>query len=46
MIKEKNMKILNIKENYKLKILFTFQLSYKLYSKYKLNPIEIISGER
>jgi len=40
MSKEKNMKILNIKENYKLKILFTFQLrSYRLYSKYKLNLI-------
>jgi len=42
MIKEINMKIMNIKEDCKLKVLSIFQLSYKLYSKYKLNFIEII----
>jgi hypothetical protein len=45
MSKEKiNMKIMNIKVDRKLKVLSIFQLSYKLYSKYKLNIIEIIYG--
>ena len=37
-----NMKIMNIKVDRKLKVLSIFQLNYKLYSKYKLNFIEII----
>ena len=46
MSKEKNMKTLDIKEDYKLKVVSILRLSYKSYSKYKLNLIEIISGGR
>jgi len=46
MNKEKNIKTMDIKENYKLKVLSILRLSYKSYSKYKLNLIELISGGR
>ena len=46
MSKEINIKTLDIKEDYKLKVLSIFRLSYKSYSKYKLNLIEIIFGGR
>ena len=46
MNKEKNIKTMDIKEDCKLKMLSILRLSYKSYSKYKLNLIELISGGR